>query len=102
MPRTRRAGRVVAAIACAVAATATTASPAFAYFRAGASASVTATLATLTAPEGVRATAAPGATTVHVNWQAGVLPDGIVLNGYRVTRTANGTTSNACGTPAAT
>src|SRR5690349_14898636 len=97
MPRTRRAGRLVAAIACAVAATATTATPAFAYFRTGSIATARASVAQLTAPENVRAVAVPGATSVSVTWRAGLLPEGIVLDGYRVTRVENGTTTkNAC------
>jgi hypothetical protein len=77
------------------------AAPAFAFFHAGASATASATLAALAAPENVRADVVAGATTAHVTWTAGTPIPGTVPDGYRVARIASGSSSSACGTSSA-
>jgi hypothetical protein len=59
----------------------------------------TALVATLNAPTNVSATFPNlGQRTVNVTWVAPAEPDGIVLNGYYVTRYLGSTPSPACGT----
>jgi hypothetical protein len=73
------------------------AAPAWGAFSARGIGTSNASVAVMRAPASVAATVAPGATTVHVAWDAATAPAGS-LDGYAVERVTGATVAPACGT----
>jgi hypothetical protein len=75
------------------------AAPAWGAFSAPGAGTSAVPVATLGAPESVRAVAVPGVTTVHVEWGPASTPAGAV-DGYVIERIAGATATAACATSA--